>query len=229
MKIKQPNAFRYFFVLPLVLAAVVGWRYWNRHLRYEYFPRNFGTIEEGLLYRSGRIHPKLLPKVLREHEIKYIANLINTYPPEDAVAKRLGIRVFRMETLQGDGTGDIKDYARAITVMVKGKRKGHPVLVHCAAGTQRAGGVTATYRLLVEGVKDNEAIIAELKKYGWKSKDIVLLNFINKNMYTLAKDLVERNIIEQIPEPLPQIRYEGVSVYQFDKDGTPRANSSNTG
>lgn len=229
MKIKQPNSFRYFFVLPLVLAALVGWRYWNKHLRYEYFPRNFGTIEEGVLYRSGRIHPKLLPKVFREHKIKYIANLINTYPPEDAIAKKMGIRVFRMETLQGDGTGDINDYARAITVMVKGKRKGHPVLVHCAAGTQRAGGVTATYRLLVEGVKDNDAIVAELKKYGWRSKDTVLLNFINKNMYTLAQNLLARNIIERIPDPLPQIHYKGVTVYHFDKDGTPRANSSNTG
>jgi protein-tyrosine phosphatase len=227
MKIAQPKYFRYFFILPLVLAALVGWRYWNKHLRYEYFPRNFGAIEEGILYRSGRIHPKLLPKVLRDHEIKYIANLINTYPPEDAIAERMGIRVFRMETLKGDGTGDINDYARAITVMVKGKQKGHPVLVHCAAGTQRAGGVTATYRILVEGVRDNDAIIAELKKYGWRDRDVVLLNFINKNMYALAQNLVERNIIQKIPEPMPQIHYKGATVYQFDKDGIPQSSASN--
>ena len=105
--------------------------------------------------------------------------------------------------LGGDGTGDIARYADAIETIAKCRAEGKPVLVHCAAGSQRTGGVVASFRVLVLK-QDPKDAVAEMARYDWDPvEDVDLLAFVNGHMPKLAEMLVERGVIEEVPNPLP--------------------------
>jgi hypothetical protein len=115
--------------------------------------------------------------------------------------------------LKCNGTSDIKKYAGVIAAIVDARKNGKPVLVHCAAGAQRTGGVIACYRMLVEK-KQPSLAYAELLRYGWHDEpDQVLLTYINTNMSELARLLEEMGVIDKIPDRLPVIhsRYQRTS------------------
>ena len=77
------------------------------------------------------------------------------------------------------------------------------MLVHCAAGSQRTGGVFAAYRTLVQGMAPEQAI-AEMQKFDWDpDKDQVLLDYLNENIGHIAQQLVLAGVIGQVPSPLP--------------------------
>lgn len=119
-------------------------------------PKRFATLVDDGLYRSGRIHPDLLPKVLEEHGIDTIVAL--TYPVKDhewqreeaRIAEEMGINIVRYPLL-GNGTGDTASYLGALSKVNEELGDGRQVLVHCAAGTQRTGGFSFLYRTLVLG------------------------------------------------------------------------------
>jgi protein tyrosine/serine phosphatase len=87
-------------------------------------------------------------------------------------------------------------------------REGKPVLVHCAAGAQRTGGVVALYRLLVQG-KSPEFAFAEMQKYKYDPRrSPKLLEYVNSHIGEIAEDLVRDGTIERVPDPLPQLRVD---------------------
>ena len=60
----------------LIFASVVVFLFVGA-LFYEYvkpriFPKRFGAVIENSLYRSGRIHPDLLPKVIEDYQIEIV-------------------------------------------------------------------------------------------------------------------------------------------------------------
>ena len=92
---------------------------------------------------------------------------------------------------------------RAIGAIARARRAGVPVLVHCAAGTSRAGAVTALYLLLVEGRSADDAY-RELARFGEGSLlESPLLPFLNQNLRFIAEGLARDGVIERVPEPLP--------------------------
>ncbi|MFZ2148317.1 MAG: dual specificity protein phosphatase family protein [Sedimentisphaerales bacterium] len=197
-------------LLVIVIAGLVIWL-WKSVLEDRLIPKRWGVVQAGKIYRSGRLSAALVKKMLRENNISVIIDLTGDEPgdrdqeAEKGAAVELGIERLNFP-LKGDGTGDINNYAQAIAAIVDAEQKGKPVLVHCAAGTQRTGGVIACYRMLVEK-KPPSFAYAELLRYDWKDKpDQILLTYINSNMAKLAALLKEMGVIDEVPNPLPFIR-----------------------
>ncbi|MFH1476110.1 MAG: dual specificity protein phosphatase family protein [Verrucomicrobiota bacterium] len=191
--------------LVIIAGALTSW---NLVFEDRLAAKNWGVVEQGLIYRSGRLPLDRVLAVLAKHHIRVLIDLTENkpanrfQPKERAAAAVLGIEYHNFPLI-GDGTGDIACYAQAIAVMCQARHEGKPVLVHCAAGAQRTGGVVAAYRVLVERNSPDEAR-AELKRYGWKpGKDQILLNYLNRNMAKLAELLLALQVIDAIPNPLP--------------------------
>lgn len=193
--------------LALLLLGVAVWS-WEEVLEDRIVPKNWGCVESGRIYRSGQLSAALVERTLKKHHIQVVVNLNGEKPGDaDCLAEReacrsLGIDLKRFP-LGGDGTGDIQHYADAIAAIVEAKASGRPVLVHCAAGAQRTGGVLACYSLLVNG-DPNDRALREVIRYGWRpEKNPKLLPFVNGHMGQLAALLKEKRVLKEVPDPLP--------------------------
>jgi protein tyrosine/serine phosphatase len=199
------------WIIATVLLCLIGsFGLWEGLLKYDFFPRRFGIVEDGKIYRSGQLSRWLVERTLLKYNIKVIVNLTgdstNTADKdeEQEAIEKLGIEKHYF-LLGGNGTGDINDYAKAIAIICQAKEKGKPVLVHCASGTQRAGGVIAAYRLLIEK-KDVPYVVNEMVSYDWNpEKNPNLLFYLNSNMEKLAFLLKQMGVIDKIPNPVPQL------------------------
>ena len=192
--------------LGFVVLVVCGF-IWHNYLEYRIFPKRWGVVETGRLYRSGQISPSLIKKELQEHHIKVVVDLqfhenSAAQIAEAKAIEQLGIKQYRFP-LNGNGTGDIKHYAAAIATIKQSLANGQPVLVHCAAGTQRTGGVIAVWQTLVRGESVPTAI-AELERYDWRpKKNRILLEYLDQNMNQLVAALVELDVLPKAPDKLP--------------------------
>jgi protein tyrosine/serine phosphatase len=194
-------------VITLILLSICVWEYFLEDIL---LAKNFGVVIDGKIYRSGQISMWKIDDILDEYKIETVIDLNGLeqgkWKPhqeaEMAEAKSRQIEHVRYP-LRGNGTGLVANYIEAITKIRTCVLENHPVLVHCAAGAQRTGGVIACYRLLIEGCKPEE-VREEIDYYeprAWKSKDMVV--YVNKNLPQIAQVLYERKIISHIPEPLP--------------------------
>jgi protein tyrosine/serine phosphatase len=184
---------------------------WEGFAKDIFFPKNFGVVEPGQIYRSGKISPFLIRKILTKYDIKVIITLSGdskTSAPNNAerkAAKELGVErlIFSMG---GNGTGDIGDYAKAVAAIYQAQKENKPVLVHCAAGAHRTGGVIAAYRLLIQH-KDVDSVRAEMMQYGFEpNEDTTLRMFLNNNMMKIAEELKTMGVIDKTPSNVkPQI------------------------
>lgn len=191
-------------VIPLLVvgALFLAFGGWEAG-RYQIVPKRLGVVEQGKIFRSGRIAPHLMSKTLRKYGIKVIVDLTDDFSlqnsagrAEQKAVEELGIRRYNFP-LCGDGTGNITNYAKAISAIKQAREENKPVLVHCAAGVQRTGGVIASYRLLVEKQTPASAY-AELTRYGWKSrKDKILLEYLNDHMAELNSLLQDMRVIPE--------------------------------
>jgi len=186
---------------------------WNNGLRDQIIPRNFGVVEPGRLFRSGQISARLIERTLKKNGIESIVALSDSgmkpadLEAEEQAAAKLGIErnVF---PLSGDGTGKLEEYTDAITAIDHAIHDGKPVLVHCVAGAQRTGGVIAAYRLLVEKQSPEQAF-AEMRRFGHDPHDNPhLLDYLNTHMAELARQLLAKGVIDQVPDPIPVVRAE---------------------
>ena len=208
-----------------VVALVVvgsGWYCWHKDIQFKVIPREFAAVEKGQVYRSGLIHPKIMRKILAENDIQVIVSLSGRYRFEEAIAGELGIELIQYK-LEGDGSGDINCYAETIEHIVKAKKARKPILVHCAAGTMRTGAAVAFYRLLVLEERDNKRIVCELRKHGWRTKKVWLPDYVNRNMYGLALILIDRGIIDEVPNPIPQIQSRNATTFSLEELKAMRA------
>ena len=188
----------------LVTAAAIAW---NNGIGEQIFPKRWVELAPGF-YRSAQLHPRLIKRVLEERGVGVIVDLTDpnlslaTQRAEQEASAELGISHHRFP-LDGNGLGDIQRYADAIEVIAEARENDLAVLVHCSAGARRAGGVVASYQLLVEG-KDAEAAYAELDRYGRTPvAETPLVTFLNQNMETLVDELVSRGTLDRAPHPLP--------------------------
>lgn len=184
-----------------------------RDVRDQFVPKRWGVVEPGKIYRSGQISARLIKPLLEEHHIQRVVDLTLDIPgdryheAELAAIAELGIER-ELFPLLADGTGDVKTYAAAVAAVAAAERAGTPVLVHCVAGTQRTGGVVATYRLLVQK-KDPAEVFAEMRTYKYDPHySPKLLSYLNAHLGELADELVRLGTIERMPEPLPVLRAE---------------------
>ena len=195
----------------LIAAAVLiscvgagGWA-WEVHMEDRMVARNFGVVDPGLVYRSGQISRHMIEPTLRRHHIAVIINLNGHYPDdpdyqaEVAAAGELGID-YHHYALRGDGTGDIEQYIKALIVLEEAVRSGRPTLFHCAAGSDRAGGMTAFYRLLIQK-RPFDDVLAEMRRYDWDPADNEgrLVAYLNEHLPTVAARLLAAGTIDAMP------------------------------
>lgn len=192
--------------LALVLTAAVGVDALEDEIR----PKKLVEAEPGL-YRSGQISPRLIRGVLEDLGVEKVVWMLHYDPErsshraEKSAIDELGIELHHFP-MRGDGTGKIGRLADAIAVVAEAQRKGTTVLVHCAAGSRRSAAVVSMYQLLVEG-RSVEDAYRELDRFGNRPvAESELLPYLNENMRELAERLVERGVIERVPDPLPLLR-----------------------
>jgi protein-tyrosine phosphatase len=200
-------------VVALVAIAVAAPIAWNNGLRDQFFPRNFGEVEPGKIYRSGQISARLVESTLAQYHIQSIVALADTgMKPADREAEEEAAANLKIQRavfpLSGDGTGRLDEYAEAIAAIDRAVHEGKPVLVHCVAGAQRSGGVIAAYEVLVEKRSPQDAV-AEMRRFGHDPRDNPhLLEYLNDHMGELAHRLVELGVIDQVPDPSPVVKAE---------------------
>ena len=111
-------------------------------------PRRFAIVEPGRVYRSGEVTPRQLDHLKREYGIRTVLSLLNPEAPETVAekeaAERLGLRWVNVP-LPGSGASRPEDRARIKEVLLDPDAA--PLLVHCAAGTNRTGLAIGLYRL----------------------------------------------------------------------------------
>jgi protein tyrosine/serine phosphatase len=140
-------------LIALLVTAVItsGAVFWHKVIREQIFPKNFGVVEAGDIYRSGQLTERAMRKVINENGIKTIIALNG--PDEEGVmeqrvANELGVRRITF-ALAGDGTGPPADFAAAVHAMAD--EDNWPVLVHCHAGAQRTTTAVLLYRHIYQG------------------------------------------------------------------------------
>jgi protein tyrosine/serine phosphatase len=205
MKKKNTNTNK-IIIAALILGACL--LVWDQLVKDHVIPKRFGVVEQGVIYRSGRMSSVLVKRILEEHNIKVIVTLEGLkdadrdQQAEIAASEELGIDLVRFP-LGGNGTGKVENYIQAIATIHKAKSENKPVLIHCAVGTQRTGGVLASYHLLFDNWTP-EQIYQEMTAYDFKhKKNEDLIPYLNKNIKEIATTLKENGILEEIPDPMP--------------------------
>jgi protein-tyrosine phosphatase len=215
MNLNAPSRKGQKWVFVAVPAIIIGLAIcgWFGVIRYHVIPKRFGVVVPEHIYRSGQISAPLIKKFLTKYNIRVIIDLTSFDPndhdklAEEKAAAELNIKVLRFP-MSGNGIGDINDYAEAVIAIANAEKQNLPVLVHCAAGAMRTGGVIATYRLLVQKIDPNN-VEDEMEKYGCDIDDKpVLRSFLNDNMAGLAIRLRQAGVIDQIPAVTPQIPHD---------------------
>ena len=75
-----PRSRRRLLLVLGLLGLVVGlgtW-WWLEDGRHLFFPKNWGVVEDGRIYRSGRIHRRLIQDTLADHGIEVVVDLAGT-------------------------------------------------------------------------------------------------------------------------------------------------------
>ncbi|MCY2925784.1 MAG: hypothetical protein NT031_10150, partial [Planctomycetota bacterium] len=123
---------------------------------------------------------------------------------QERAAAELGIEVLRFPMggngLEADGT--MTRHVQAVAAICQARQEGKRVLIQCAAGANRTGGVVATYELLVERLAPR-AVLAHMRKFRYSSRaNPTLLAYLNRNMPEAAQELVDLGVIEDVPASL---------------------------
>lgn len=198
---------RYRFIGILALAGFIGIvAFATKRLLW---PKRFQVVVPGALYRSGQIQPWLIKHILAHYRIEVILDLQGDRPSsayareaELAAAHDLGVLYYSF-SLEGDGSGSVEEYARALTALHRSREAGNRVLVHCAAGTERTGAIIAFYQLLFEQ-RPPEWVWNEIQKAGHRpSRNPHLRLFINQMLLPLSIHLKKEGLLFDIPSPLP--------------------------
>jgi protein tyrosine/serine phosphatase len=197
-------------LLLLVAVGVVAWDSEYCSIKDHLFPRRFATVVPGALFRSGQIDPRLIESVLADHGIKVVVDLTSAVAdsPEQSAERhavdRLGVEYHRIP-LHGDGTGDVDRYADAVAAIARAEESARPVLVHCAAGDKRSGGVTAAYLLLFKGATAGEAMdeIGLFNKGHVASSTVV--DYLNAHLAEIAATLAKSGVNVAAREPWPRL------------------------
>lgn len=192
-----------------VLLLGLGAYAWEEHLEQRFIPTRWGTVVPGRIYRSGQVSQYLIESQLQQHKIQVVIDLTDAEPEnpdqqaEQAAVAALNIQHHRLP-LFGDGSGEVETYIAAVALLREAELAGQPVLVHCSAGAQRTGGVVAFYRLLFQQREPGE-VSAEILRYAGNRRNPLLFYYVNDHLDEVAAGLVQRGLLSEVPDPLPQL------------------------
>ncbi len=188
--------------LALAVGVILGLRLvWMDLLVDHIIVRNFGVVEPGKIYRTGRLTEQTLARVTRDNAIKTIVDL-GAYLPdspqektEAAFAEHNGINRVVLR-LYGDGTGNPNAYVQALRIITDPANQ--PVLVHCNAGSERTGVAVMLYRNIYQNVP-LETAHAEAQTFKHNpGKNTRLLPYVQRWRDPIAAALKSGSLIPDI-------------------------------
>ena len=153
--------------LPKPVASPASWRTSEASGPTGQAPvRNFGVVEQGILYRSAQPHPATLPW-LRRYGIKSVVNLREQQYDDGAWALSvLGFENYLQIPI--DNYAPPTDAQAQEFLQFVQDQRNWPVLVHCAEGKGRTGVLVALTRYAVDGWSIDQAL-AEANNYTAKT------------------------------------------------------------
>lgn len=168
LPLEATRSIRHARILLIAGACLLGAVGYRDLVHPNLFPKRFGAVVPGEIYRSGKLTPAALAGVVEEHGIQTIVDLgaweegSRADRREQRTAEALGVDRIRLD-LVGDATGDPNAYLKALRVMTDPESQ--PVLVHCGAGTERTGCLVVLYRMGEQGWSMEE-VYAEADQSG---------------------------------------------------------------
>ncbi len=169
-------------VLVATLCGAGGWVL-RFSVRDNVMPRNYGVVDEGHVFRAGRLTPAATETLVKRHGIKTIVDLgaYEGIPDDERLAERtaLALGVTRhVFTLDGDGTGHPMGYVEALRLIADPANQ--PVLIHCAAGAQRTTVCVMLYEKIVHNVELEETLKVSMEHKHDPKKNPKLWPYVEK-------------------------------------------------
>jgi protein-tyrosine phosphatase len=138
--------------------------------------RNFRVVEDGILYRSGRMTEDALKRVINDFGIRTVISLRDgtTAPDqaEEAFCNNQELNFVRIPpSVWGDLGGEppAEEGVRKFREVMSDRRN-YPVLLHCLAGIHRTGIFTAIYRMEFDHWSNDQAM-QEMRSCGYVELD----------------------------------------------------------
>jgi len=162
-------------VVGIIVGVPVAWlNYRTGHFR------NFRTVKEGVLYRSGQMSVAGLKRAIYEHGIRTVVTLRDADKPGEPAPDLAEEEFCRKEELYhyritprawqaADGSAPARIGVAKFCDIMRDPRH-YPVLLHCFAGVHRTGAYVAVYRMEFESWTNNQAL-AELRRLGYDNLD----------------------------------------------------------
>ena len=195
----------------IVLLAVGAGVTWRKALWPQIAPKNFGVVQvddQRQIYRSGELTVSATEHVVERFGVRTIIDLGAHEPgtPEERIAQKtadaFGVRRIRLD-LEGDATGNPNEYVEALRIMTDPAAQ--PVLVHCAAGSERTGCLVAMYRQLEQGW-DPDLAYQETRLYRHSSeRNPRLREMLDSFTGAVARALETGETIEYDPSNPPSL------------------------
>jgi len=138
----------------VLLIAILCPLFLSLYALYVYKRNNFHILSPGKAYRSAQLNKKALKDCIHEFGIKTILNLRESvtnadwYQEEKMVAADHGVQHLDFNLSEYDEVS-VEDLEK-IAALLRDAPK--PILIHCAAGADRTGLVSALYRYKLEGL-----------------------------------------------------------------------------
>ena len=123
------------------------------YIAYTIYHANFHAIVNGKAYRSGQMNARQFTRAIQDYGIKSILNLRGENPKDEwycaetNIAQQFGVQHFDFALSARREVTD--EEIEHILSIIRGAPK--PILIHCQAGADRSGLVSALYCLTIEG------------------------------------------------------------------------------
>ncbi|HUR44810.1 MAG TPA: dual specificity protein phosphatase family protein [Candidatus Saccharimonadales bacterium] len=150
----------------VLLATILCPLFLGFYALYIYKKNNFHILTPGKAYRSAQLDKQALKDCIRDFGIKTILNLRESakdagwYTDEKSVAAEHGVNHIDVNLSEYDEV-PVEELDKIATLLRDAPK---PVLIHCAAGADRTGLVSALYRYKLEGLAPEKSF-AELSMW----------------------------------------------------------------
>ena len=114
---------------------------------YEMAQNNFHTVVAGQVYRSSRMNPDALARVIQTRHIQSVLSLIGPSLLESNAVRKSGAVYFYVSI--SDRHELAESQMEKIIAAMRAAPK--PLLIHCKAGADRSGLASALYQFAIEG------------------------------------------------------------------------------